>query len=171
MPVDLMAELNRAKCSLFRIEAFESPALTEEAADFERFLAGSPTPPEEMAWFRPWIDQVSEWTDKGVTLTRVRVLAQPPTDYQRWLIWGGPFFGSIGERIRYMDNAMADHIGLPAKDWWLIDDDRVIMVLFEDGTGEVIGYGLIDDPNEVGIYRLYRDLALENSTAETIAAV
>jgi hypothetical protein len=152
--------------SAFRVEAQDRYALSVEQVDFEKFLAGSPTPPPEMAGFRTWMDQVTRCTREGKTISRVRVLSEPPTDYQRWLLWGAPWFASIGEKIRYMSRSTAVHIGLPLEDWWLLDDTRVIVMRFTE-QGEVSGKELITGP-KVNIYRELRKLALENSTAETV---
>jgi hypothetical protein len=161
------AQLAGARSSLFRVEACPNPELGEEAEDFARFLAGNPTPPDEMPWYRPWVEQVRKWTDQGIALTRVRILAEPPTGYQRWLLWGAPWFSELGERIWYINRSMAEHVGLPLEDWWLIDDERVIVMRFTP-DGEVSGYELITNPDQAEIYRLYRGLALDNSTTETI---
>jgi hypothetical protein len=161
--------LRTFKRSAFRVEAQPAYALGDEQADFDRFLAGSPTPPPEMAWYRPWVDQVAQWTRDRKTISRVRVLAEPPTDYQRWLLWGAPWFASIGEDIRYMNHSTAHRIGLPLQDWWLLDGERVIVMHFT-AEGEVSGKELVTDKEFVASYRMLRDLALENSTTETIAA-
>jgi hypothetical protein len=164
------AELLRSFArTAFRVEAQLSYALNDEQADFDRFLAGSPTAPPEMAWYRPWVDQVKTWTSEGKTIGRVRVLAEPPTDYQRWLLWGARWFASIGEEIRYMNSGTAHRIGLPLKDWWLLDDERVIVMHFT-AEGEISGKELVTDRESVESYCALRDLAIENSTAETIAA-
>jgi hypothetical protein len=161
--------LRSFKRSAFRVEAQPAYALSDERADFDRFLAGSPTPPPEMAWYRPWVDQVAQWTRDGKTVSRVRVLAEPPTDYQRWLLWGAPWFASIGEDIRYMNHSTAHRIELPLQDWWLLDDERVIVMHFT-AEGEVSGKELFTDRESVARYRTLQDLAIENSTTETIAA-
>ena len=161
--------LRTFKRSAFRIEAQPVYALSDEQADFDRFLAGSPTPPPEMSWYRPWVDQVAQWTRDGKTISRVRVLAEPPTDYQRWLLWGAPWFASIGEDIRYMSHSTAHRIRFPLQDWWLLDDERVIVMHFTAG-GEVSGKEMVTGRTFVASYRALRDLAIENSTIETIAA-
>jgi hypothetical protein len=161
--------LRTFKRSAFRVEAQPTYALSDERADFDRFLAGSPTPPPEMAWYRPWADQVAQWTRDGKIIVRVRVLTEPPTDYQRWLLWGSPWFASIGEDIRYMNHSTAQRIALPLQDWWLLDDERVIVMHFTT-EGEVSGKELVTDRESVASYRKLRDLAIENSTTETIAA-
>ena len=52
-------------------------------------------------------------TREGKRISRVRVLAEPPSDYQRWELWAAPWHSQAGERIRYMPRSRAERIGLP----------------------------------------------------------
>jgi hypothetical protein len=72
--------------SAFRLETLDAYALDYERADFELFLAGRPEPPP----WQEWLDQVAAQTREGKTVSRVRILAEPPTDYQRWMLWAQP---------------------------------------------------------------------------------
>jgi hypothetical protein len=150
--------------SAFRFEARDFYALTYERADLERFLMGSPVPPPELDWYRPWLDRVAQWNREGKAISRVRVLAEPPTGYQRWMIWAAPWHASAGEDIRYLRRAAARQIGLPATDWWLLDDEKVIVMHFTT-DGEIDSKELIADPEPVAGYCMWRDLAIRNSVA------
>ncbi len=46
-------------------------------------------------------------------MQRVRVLAEPPTTYQRWLLWGDRWHAEAGEQISYLPGSHAMAIGLP----------------------------------------------------------
>ena len=76
--------LRSFRSTAFYFEAQETYALDYEAADMERFLAGSPQPPPEIGWWRPWLEQVSELTRQGKQVSRVRIISEPASDYQRW---------------------------------------------------------------------------------------
>ena len=174
---EFLDEVRGFRTSAFRFEAQRSYALGYEQADFERFLAGSPVPPPELDWWRPWLERVSRWAREGKTISRVRVLDEPPTDYQRWLLWADPWHAAAGEVIRYMPRAKADNEGLPLNhDWWLLDHERVITMWFTS-DGQIESKYLITDPESiadtgvVSSYRLWRDVALWNATpARRIAA-
>jgi hypothetical protein len=157
--------------SAFRLEVRGSYALDYERRDFEGFLAGSPVPPPEVDWWRPWLDRVARITREGKTISRVRVLAEPPTDYQRWHLWAAPWHASAGEGIRYLSRSTAERIGLPlADDWWLLDDERVIIMTFT-AEGEIDSKTLVTDPESVAGYRVLQDIAIRNSAlAESISA-
>jgi hypothetical protein len=163
--------LRSFKRSAFRLETRDTYALGYEAADFERFLAGSPAPPPIQFRWRPWLDQIAKFTREGKTIGRVRVLADPPSDYQRWEMWAAPWHSQAGERIGYMSRSRAVEIGLPlVHDWWLLDDEQLIIMRFTE-AGEIAGKHLITDPVTIAPYRTWRDLAVRNATpAEEIAA-
>jgi hypothetical protein len=165
---DLLQSFRR---SAFRLETRSTYALTYERADFERFLAGSPVPPPQLDWWHPWLDEIARLTAEGKTVARVRVLDEPPTDYQRWEMWAARWHSQAGERIGYMPRSRAQRIGLPLlHDWWLLDDERVIAMWFTS-AGEISDRELITEPGAVARFCEWRDLAVRNATtAEAIAA-
>lgn len=157
--------------SAFRLEARDFYAIGIEADNYRDFLDGHPQPPSEVDWWQDWLDQISQLTAEGRTISRVRVLAEPPTDYQRWLRWADPWHAAAGERIRYIPRTRAWRIGLPLRhDWWLLDEERVILMEFTP-DGEIGPKTLITDPDEVFRCLAWRDLAIRNSSpAEQIPA-
>ena len=72
------------------------------------------------------------------------MLAEPPSDYQRWMMWAEPWHSAAGEHISYMPRSRAEDLRLPlANDWWLLDDERLIVMRF---TSEgVIDYKTLFD--------------------------
>jgi Family of unknown function (DUF6879) len=158
--------------SAFRLETRDSYALGYERAEFERFLAGTPTPPPEVDWWRPWLKQLARFAHEHKRIGRVRVLAEPPTDYQQWEMWAGSWHAQAGERIRYMPRSRALRIGLPLDhDWWLLDNERLIIMEFTD-SGEIKSKTLVTGVDEeIDRCILWRNLAVRNATpAEEIAA-
>jgi hypothetical protein len=159
--------------SAFRFETRSTYALGYEQADFDRFLAGSPVPPTELDWWRPWLEEISRMTAGGKTVSRVRVLDDPPSDYQRWEMWAAPWHSRAGERIAYVSRSEAMRAMLPlwlGGDWWLLDDERVICMHFtEDGAIEARTTS--SDPGTVARFIEWRDLAVRIATpAEEHAA-
>jgi hypothetical protein len=157
--------------SRFRLEVQPAYTIGEEQPEFERFLAGRPRSPSEIAWWKDYLDQAAALTRRGVSVSRIRVVDQPPTGYQRWLIWADPWYAAAGETVRYLTRAMALRIGLPmADDWELLDDARLVIMRFT-GTGDLDGKALVTDPATVATYRAWRDLAVAHATpAGQIAA-
>ena len=101
------------KRTAFRMEMRDAYALDYEQEEFGRFLAGTPAPPPEVDWWRPWLDQIARLTREGKTVSRVRALAEPLSDYQRWMIWAAPWHAEAGEQIAYMTQRKAYTLGLP----------------------------------------------------------
>jgi hypothetical protein len=150
--------------SAFRLETRAAYALGYERADFERFLAGRPAPPPDLDWWRPWLDQIRQQTGEGKTIVRVRVLTEPPSDYQRWELWAARWHADAGERIRYMPLSRAEAIGLPLDhDWWLLDEQRLILMRYTD-AGEIASKELITDPAIIAPYLTWQQLAFRNGT-------
>ena len=165
---ELLAGFDR---TAFRLETRDHYALDYETREYAAFLAGTPAPPPEVDWWRPWLDQIARLASEGKRVGRVRVLAEPPSDYQRWEIWAGPWHAEAGERIGYMPYSRAASIGLPLDhDWWLLDDTRVI-VMRHTSAGENLEKILITDREIVARYCGWRDLAVSHATpAARIAA-
>ena len=102
-------------------------------APFQRWLAGAV--PDD-SWLQSWVDTVRAAVGNGRRIRRVRVLADPPSDYQRYardlaLRCNIP----AGEDIRVLDGQRAAQLGLPAHDFWLFDDEHLVLMEFgPDGS-------------------------------------
>ena len=149
--------------SAWRLETYDTYHLDYEAADFQQFLAGRSAPPTEISWWRPWLDMVTAMTREGKRVGRVRILAEPPTDYQRWELWAAPWHAQAGEQIGYLIRSRANALGLPTGyDWWLLDEQAVIVMRFDE-AGRIAGKDLVIDPGMVADHREWRDLAVRHA--------
>jgi len=161
--------LDRA-VTAFRYEARDLYAIGEEHDDYVKFLQGIPRMPDQVGWWKQYLDQVAGRARQGRTRSRVRVLAEPPTDYQRWLLWADPWYAAAGETIGYLGRRKAYELGLPDADWWLLDDERAVILAFDD-DGHIEQRTLVAGPGLIAKYRLWRDLAVRFSVpAAQIAA-
>lgn len=143
----------------FRLETRGSYSLTYEREAFERFLAGSPLPPPQYPWWREWLDQIEVLAGEGKVVERVRILDEPPTDYQRSEMYADPWHTAAGERISYMARSRAIAIGLPVDtDWWLFDSGELVIMHFAS-DGSLAWRELITDPMLVRLHCAWRDLA------------
>jgi len=115
----------------FHLELSDAYHVPEESEPFARFLAGEH---DDFSWHQPWLNLVSEVTQAGKRITRVRVVTVPHTDYVRWGLSVTPLNIDAGEDIRWLPRHLAGGVGFPAADYWLFDDCRVIFTVFhEDG--------------------------------------
>lgn len=153
--------------SAWRLETLPEYQVEEEQHEFTRYRAGeTPTPPSELGWYQPWLNQVRTATAEGRSVERVRVVAEPPTAYQRWEAWCGQWNEKAGEKIGYLPRSRAVAVGLPVDqgDWWLFDSSRLARMRF-DPDGRPMGGELIADPAQVLRACSWRDLAAYHSTS------
>jgi hypothetical protein len=158
--------------SAFRWEAQPAYALGYERENFARFLAGSPVPPPEIEWWRPWLTRIAQMTAEGKLFSRVRVLDEPTNDYQRWMIWTGQWNVEAGEHIGYMTRSKTRQLSLSGTyDWWLLDDERLIIMRYS-ASGEIADKEMITEPGAIARHRDWRDLAVLNAAqaGEILAA-
>lgn len=146
-----------------RLEVQPVYAVTEERESVEEFLAGNPRPVTVFPYYAAWLEQIRRLTTEGKRVERVRVLDEPPTDYQRWEMWSGRFNTDAGEVIRYLPRSRAVEVGLPvADDWWLFDSLRVARMRFS-AEGQPLGGEIIADPEEVARHQSWWEIALRHS--------
>lgn len=155
-------------------------AIADERASVEAFLAGSPADPMQDPYLSPWMYQVAQQTAEGRRIGRVRVMEEPPTDYQRWELWLDAWNTGAGEQIGYLDRSQAAQLGEPPFglcDWWLFDSDRVMLMHF-DSAGVRVSVELTQDPADVRAavsfwavaLRLAREMAHQKMYREGTAA-
>ncbi|MEV6803986.1 DUF6879 family protein [Streptomyces sp. NPDC051132] len=95
---------------------------------------------------------------EGKRIERVRIVDQPPTTGQRYLLEGARWNIESGEDIRNMWRADADRLRLPAEDFWLFDS-RLIALLRFDEDDQLTHVDLITEPAEVVRCCMLRDAA------------
>lgn len=109
-----------------RLETRERYNVAGEQESVRAYLEGGP---DDLAWFRPWLDQIQRLTRDGRRFRRVRVVSVPLSDYSRWGLDIARHTSAAGEDIRYLDRA--DARDLPGFDYWLFDDSRVARLHFD----------------------------------------
>lgn len=124
-----------------------------ERANIEAFLAGTPHDPMADEYLAPWMHQVAAQTTARKQIGRVRVVEEPPTDYQRWERWLDRWNREAGEAILYLPRSyVRRHLQFMAPfegtDWWLFDDARVMIMHF-DAQGVRTRVELTDNRRDV----------------------
>lgn len=162
-------------------EAQRQYDIGEEAGDLADWLDAmahhrQPPTPMDLPWWSAYLDRARAMRDRGVRLIRIRVIDEPPTDYQRWGMWAAPWYAAAGEQVLYLTRVRAAQLGLPVLlgaipapcDWDVLDGQRVIITRFFAGVP--VASTLIDDPAVVNDYLRLRDIALAYGTAATPVA-
>ncbi len=108
--------------SAWRLESRRRYASDDATETFREFLAtGSATwDPDDpyCALIRPQIEQ-------GKTIGRVRVLDDPPTVGQLYLLDNARRNSELGENIKSLTRADAERLRLPREDFWIFDSRLV----------------------------------------------
>jgi hypothetical protein len=102
----------------------------------------------------------------------VRIIDEPPTDGQQFLMATAAGNIAAGEDIRVLARSEAVRLLLPGFDFWLFDS-RTLVRMHIDTTDTTVGVELIEDPAEVLAACQARDAASRVAvpTAEVWAQV
>ncbi|WP_328391528.1 DUF6879 family protein [Nocardia sp. NBC_00416] len=147
-PPDWAVMFRDCEFEAFHLEVRDAYAVPAETHRYRRFLDGLPALPDPDK--HQWNSMVREATGRGVSVTRVRVVTVPHTDYHRWLLSVTGANAEAGEDIRYVPRHLAGEV--PADDWWLIDNARVVYNLVDDQGGPA-GLAVTTDPGIAGYAR------------------
>ncbi|MFE7134291.1 DUF6879 family protein [Streptomyces sp. NPDC057638] len=129
----------------WRLETRRGYASDRKSAKWRRWQNGSDLSAEP---FSEWQRNVREQTLTGKRFERVRIVDEPATDGQRFLLASGLGNVAAGEDIRNMTRSEAIRLGLPDFDFWLFDSRTLVRFVFdEDDT--TLGVIVSEDPAEV----------------------
>ncbi|WP_405543934.1 hypothetical protein OG478_22770 [Streptomyces phaeochromogenes] len=129
----------------WRLETRRGYASDLRSANWQRFENG------ESFGFNPdspWHANVRTQTEAGRRFERVRLVDDPPTDGQRFLLATGLANVAAGEDIRHLTRTQAQELRLPDYDFWLFDS-RIIARFAFDEDNTTLGVYVTEDPAEV----------------------
>ncbi|MFF3337999.1 DUF6879 family protein [Streptomyces flavidovirens] len=138
----LFAEFER---TAWRLETRRGYASDRQGERFKAFMRGVEPQPEPE---HPWNVNVRERTAQGAQFSRVRIIDDPPTDGQRFLMATAAGNVAAGEDIRVLPRAEATQLKLPDFDLWLFDS-RTLVRMHIDDTDTTTGVEVIEDPEQV----------------------
>ncbi|WP_017593260.1 DUF6879 family protein [Nocardiopsis potens] len=128
----------------WRLETRTGYASDKAQSDYQEFLRTGETSDQIHI---PWFTGVRRMVSEGKRYERVRLVDDPPTDGQRYLLSNARNNVAAGEDIRYMWRSDAQRHGVDLSDFWLFDS-RVVARFHFDGD-RTAGMELITDPAEV----------------------
>ena len=126
----------------FHLEQQDSYNVASEDEPFGRWLRHEP---DDYAWHQDWLSFLRQATVAGVAVQRVRLASAPHSDYIRWGLDVSPLNIKAGEDIRYLPRHLTKDIELPDEDYWLLDDDTLILSVFS-ADGRTGGFAREVDP-------------------------
>ena len=149
--LELSFVLARARRSLFRWAA-QGKYQDDDAVPLQRGTAGLAVSPE-----------------LHVATERVWMLADPPTLYQQRALSDVSGLHAAGEPLWLLGEECAMDLGLPDYDFWLVDDEYVVLLHYDAEHALTGGEVLVCAP-AVACCRRWRDLALSHSVSVYVAA-
>lgn len=148
----------------WRLETRRGYASDRESPKWQRFLAGQDIASEPD---NAWRANVREQTAQGKRFERVRLVDDPPTQGQEFLLASGLGNVAAGEDIRNLPRAEATRLRLPDFDFWLFDSKVLVRFAFDE-EDTTLGVYVTEDPAEVLAACQARDVAWHHAvrTAE-----
>ncbi|MFF0746585.1 DUF6879 family protein [Streptomyces sp. NPDC004111] len=142
----------------WRLETRREYAADQNTDEYRRFLDGVQPPPDTDG---PWFANARAQTGQGKRIERVRLVDEPPTDNQRYLLATTPDNLAAGEDIRYLTRGRAEQLQLPAFDFWLFDSRVLAVFNWDDAERRM---ELTEDPGAVLRACQARDAAWHHAT-------
>ncbi|MCI3238202.1 DUF6879 family protein [Streptomyces spinosisporus] len=139
----------------WRLETRRRYASDESTETYAQFLAEGRVDWDMSSWY---CETIRRQTAAGKTVARVRLVDDPPTAGQRYLLINAERNTELGEDIRTLRRADADRLKLGNEDFWIFDSRLVARLNFTDAD-ELTDVELITEPAEVIRYAMLRDAA------------
>jgi hypothetical protein len=109
--------------------------------------------PDDFAWLGWWLTMLSDHRSAGRTCRRLRIVSEPVSEYQRWVISHAEVFLDAGEDIRYLPRRQLTSVALPGSGDFYVFDDETVVFLHYTGTGSSASFEATTDPRLVDVCR------------------
>ncbi|MFC8698924.1 DUF6879 family protein [Streptomyces parvus] len=141
--------------SAWRLETRRRYASDESTDTYRQFVETGGVEWDESD---PYCELIRSQTAQGKPVERVRIVDQPPTPGQLYLLNNAKRNSRLGEGIRNLWRADADRLQVPPEDFWLFDSRLAARLRFDDGD-HLVDVELITEPDEIVRYSVIRDAA------------
>lgn len=145
--------------SAWHLETRRGYASDREDPGYAEFLATGTAPCDLDS---EWCTNIRRQTAGGKYVGRVRVVDNPPTEGQLFLLDYARCNAATGEDVRNLWREDAERLRLPAEDFWIFDS-RLVAVLRFDDEDALRDVEVITEPAEVLRYCQVRDAAVHGS--------
>ncbi|WP_405969804.1 hypothetical protein OG496_05300 [Streptomyces sp. NBC_00988] len=139
----------------WRLETRRRYASDESTETYAQYLAEGRVDWDTSTWY---CETIGRQTAAGKSVARVRVVDDPATTGQRYLMINAERNTDLGEDIRTLRREDADRLKLGSEDFWIFDSRLVARLNFTDAD-ELTDVELITEPAEVIRYAMLRDAA------------
>ncbi|MFD7325007.1 DUF6879 family protein [Streptomyces sp. NPDC059875] len=158
---DLFAEF---KHTAWRLETRRGYASDRKSPRWARWKAGADITADPL---NAWRENVQKQVAAGKRFERVRLVDEPLTEGQAFLVASGLGNVAAGEDIRNLTRTEAEQLRLPDYDFWLFDSRTLVRFVFDEDD-HTLGVIVSEDPAEVATACQVRDAAWHHAvpTAE-----
>jgi len=132
--------------SFVHLETRDAYGTEVELTHWAMWLRGEP---DDFAWLDWWLEMVRGHRAAGRSCRRLRVVSEPLSEYQRWVLTFTELFVNAGEDVRYVPRPRLVSLALPGSGDFYVFDGRVAMFLHYAGNGINASFEVNDDPNTV----------------------
>ncbi|HEX8346710.1 MAG TPA: hypothetical protein VF657_18495 [Actinoplanes sp.] len=108
---------------------------------------------DDFAWLGWWLDMLREHRAAGRTCRRLRIVSEPVSTYQRWVLSHAEMIINAGEDIRYVPRPRLTTVALPGSGDFYVFDDELVLFLHYAGDGRNTSFEVTDDPQIVRVCR------------------
>ena len=156
-PEQFDALFDRFHHTVVRLEALPVYDVVAEVERISAWRRGDPRP-ERSVRTSPWMARIADsTTTQGKQWQRVRVLSDPPTEYERYELDSYVESQAVGEQILIADRRTAlDALGGDlGPDVWLFDAGQpgaFAAVMLYDSTGQWLGAEHVTDQAELAVF-------------------
>lgn len=154
-----------------RLETLPAYAVADyEGEQLDAYLAGRPRPLRTVAT-SAWLARIARTTMAGKTWSRVRIVDEPLTTYQRYELTAFLESQVVGEQISV---ARRGEVFDEGPDFWLFDEDtppaRAVLMRYDE-SGHWLGAELVEDTETIAdcTRRLVAARAASTSLNEFVA--
>ncbi len=124
---ELKSLLSSFQREALHLEMRDSYGTAAEIPHLAKWEAGEP---DDTDWLQPWFGTVRAGVQAGKAFRRARIVSEPISDYQKWVLKDSHLFVGAGEDIRWVPRNRVSTVALPGNDFWLFDDRVVVFLIF-----------------------------------------
>lgn len=147
---DLSGLCRGIKKSFVHLETRDTYGTEIELPHMAKWRRGEP---DDYAWLGWWLEMLRGHRQAGRTCRRARIVSEPVSDYQRWILSHVELFIDAGEDIRYLPRPLLTSVALPGSGDFYVFDDELVLFLHYAGNGTNASFEITDDPQTVRMCR------------------
>ncbi len=134
------------KKSFVHFETRDSYGTETEQPHWAKWRRGEP---DDFAWLEWWLEMLRGHRAAGRTCRRLRVVSEPVSEYQRWVLSHAERFVEAGEDISYVPRPRLATVCLPGSGDFYVFDDELVLFLHYAGSGLNTAFEITEDPQMV----------------------